>query len=225
MRIKKLSRAYSGSTYIVRAEGRSDCILIDAGVPTSYVGEESPVAVLLTHGHFDHILELERIRERFNAPVYIHAQEQEYLTTPALSLFAMIPSMEKTRMRPAEHVFENGQTLELAGLVIRVLHTPGHTRGSCCFDITDPAAKSAEEFDEHRSVAVLSRALFTGDTLFASAIGRTDFPGSSYPTMLQSLKRLEDFASTNGALPIFPGHEEFSRLSSALNAVAHFLNG
>lgn len=145
-----------------------------------------PEAVLLTHGHYDHILAVPGLQGRWpELPVYCHPLDVPQALTerdmgrtyPTVASFA--------NLRP----LADGQALELAGLAFRVLHTPGHTPGSVTFQT--------------------GGALFTGDTLFHGDIGRTDFEGGDDGQMNASLARL---AALEGDFQILPGHEEGSTL-------------
>lgn len=146
----------------------------------------APEAVLLTHGHYDHILAVPGLQKRWpDLPVYCHpldvpqalTEQDMGRTYPTVAAFA--------NLRP----LADGQTLTLAGLTLRVLHTPGHTPGSVAFQMGD--------------------ALFTGDTLFHGDIGRTDFAGGDDRQMNASLAKL---AALEGDFRVLPGHEEDSTL-------------
>lgn len=145
-----------------------------------------PEAVLLTHGHYDHILAVPGLQKRWpDLPVYCHPLDVPQALTerdmgrtyPTVASFA--------NLRP----LAGGQALTLAGLAIRVLHTPGHTPGSVTFQTGE--------------------ALFTGDTLFHGDIGRTDFAGGDDRQMNASLAKL---AALEGDFRVLPGHEEDSTL-------------
>lgn len=148
--------------------------------------ELTPEAVLLTHGHYDHILAVPGLQKRWpDLPVYCHPLDVPQALTerdmgrtwPTVASFA--------NLRP----LAGGQELTLAGLDFRVLHTPGHTPGSVVFQAGD--------------------ALFTGDTLFHGDIGRTDFPRGDDRQMNASLAKL---AALEGDFRVLPGHEEDSTL-------------
>ena len=169
--------AYQTNTYLAWNEDSDTCVIIDPGYEPDYIltkvrslGKQV-AAILLTHGHFDHVGGVKAIAQVTGCPVYICTDD---LTMPqqytAGSLFY------------TDHYAE-GSVLELAGLTIRVLHTPGHTRGSVCLLVEDT--------------------LFAGDTLFRESCGRTDLPGGDWAQILQSLRRLKALPETT---KVFSGH-------------------
>ena len=168
--------------YVLQAEGSDAVIVIDPGAEAerilSVIGKRRIAGVLLTHGHFDHTGALNAFA---GVPVLIHAADAPMLSDPRLSAGEMNGDIAS---RPAASAFvSDGQLLELGGLRIGVLHTPGHTPGSVCYRIDD--------------------SLFTGDTLFHRGYGRTDLPGGSFSDLVQSLRRLLRIPED---LPFYPGH-------------------
>lgn len=145
----------------------------------------APAAILLTHGHFDHVGAADELRRRYEIPVYAHEAEEELLASPALNLSGSWA--EAIRLK-ADHLLKDDETLHIAGFTIRVLHTPGHTQGSCCYELAQ------EDI------------LFSGDTLFCQSVGRMDFPGGSASAMRQSLHRLLTELPEN--MHVLPGHGE-----------------
>ena len=144
-----------------------------------------PCAILLTHGHFDHIGAADALRKRYEIPVYAEEHEKEHLSSPALNLSGgWADSLTLT----ADHLLKDGDMLNIAGFTIRVLHTPGHTPGGCCYELV------GEDI------------LFSGDTLFYMSVGRTDFPGSNGAAMRMSLHRLLEELSED--TQVLPGHGE-----------------
>ncbi|MBQ8439294.1 MAG: MBL fold metallo-hydrolase [Clostridia bacterium] len=152
--------------------------------------------ILLTHGHFDHIVSIDTLRKETGAPVLIHESELDFPSDPHKNAFYDFFFMEQSYGRPEEG-FTNGQELLLGEEVIRVIHTPGHTCGSCCFLCND-------EF------------LITGDTLFAGGFGRFDLYSGDGKTLMKSLESLK---SLPGHLPIYPGHGGSMILSQALHSI------
>lgn len=155
--------------------------------------------ILLTHGHFDHIISVNELRDRLHIPLYVHQKDAELITDAHKNAFYTFFRME-TSYRSAEKQFRHGDTLYLGKESIQVLHTPGHTSGSVCFLCND-------EF------------LITGDTLFADNIGRCDLYGSDPSQMEASLRFLRTLPST---LTIYPGHGDTSLLGDALDTVSYF---
>lgn len=142
-----------------------------------------PVAILLTHGHFDHIMGIEGIKKEYGIPVYASQDEVDVLAKPHINVSTMMGariSME------ADILFKDGDVLELAGMKLKVIATPGHTIGSVCFYIEE------------------EKMLISGDTLFEASVGRTDFPTGSSRQLVESIKTrlfiLPDDTS------VFPGH-------------------
>jgi hydroxyacylglutathione hydrolase len=191
--------AFAANCYVLATAPGSECLIVDPGQDAEEGIEEilgryrlQPAAVLLTHGHIDHIWSVGPVCGARDIPAYIHPADRALLTDPArgLSLGAgqqlfgglrgVVPPGKQsgglTFSEPDEVIeLTDGLTLELAGIELVVDHAPGHTPGSVTFRL--PAA--AEE-----------GTLFTGDLLFAGSIGRTDLPGGDYETILASLARV-----------------------------------
>ena len=126
-----------------------------------------PCAILLTHGHFDHIGAADALRKRYEIPVYAEEHEKELLASPALNLSGgWADSLTLT----ADHLLKDGDLLNIAGFTIRVLHTPGHTPGGASYYCAEAGC------------------VFSGDTLFQGSVGRTDFPGGSMSAIVRSVK-------------------------------------
>ena len=142
-----------------------------------------PVAILLTHGHFDHIMAVEAVRKTYHIPVYASVDEVEVLAKPELNESRMVGACISMK---ADELFRDGDVLELAGMKLKVISTPGHTIGSVCFYIEE------------------EKMLISGDTLFEASVGRTDFPTGSSRQLIESIRTrlfvLPD--DTN----VFPGH-------------------
>ena len=143
-----------------------------------------PEAILLTHGHFDHILAAEAIRDRYQIPIYACQKEEKTLQDPKINLTAY--HMDSYTLK-ADVYLTDLQVVELAGFSVQMIETPGHTVGSCCYYLKDEGV------------------LFSGDTVFCGSVGRTDFPEGSTAAIVESLHRLLD------ALPddteVYPGHD------------------
>lgn len=176
--------ALDTNTYIVRPAGSSRCIVIDPADDAERIlsfaqkNNLTIEAICLTHGHFDHVRAVGPLAATTGCRVYLNPVEAEMpARLTAGPLFY-------TDAYPPE-----GQ-LEVAGMTLRLLHTPGHTEGSMCLLVED--------------------ALFSGDTLFAGSCGRTDLPSGSRKSMRASLARLREL---EGDLSIYPGHGEATTLA------------
>ena len=141
------------------------------------------MAILLTHGHFDHIMGIDSILENWNIPVYVEEEDLPIMTDPELNLSS---SYTNGYSFDGAKPLKDGQKLELAGETIEVIHTPGHTMGGCCYYLP------------------VEHAVFSGDTLFQRSVGRTDFPNSSQDAIVRSVReRL--FALPDDTI-VYPGH-------------------
>jgi len=173
--------SFAANCYVVAPEQGAECLIIDPGQDSEPgIGEIveryrlRPVAVLATHGHLDHVWSVAPVCGARGIPAYIHPADRDLLTDPAkgLSLGTGQQLFGGLTLAEPDDVRElaDGMTLDLAGVSLVVDHAPGHTPGSVAFRL--PAA------------------MFTGDLLFAGSIGRTDLPGGSYRTILDSLSRV-----------------------------------
>ena len=176
------------NAYIVRAEGRDDCVVVDPGDEypklQRAVGEGRVGAILLTHGHFDHIMAAGELAEAHGAPIYCAVEDFEMLNDAAINGYAGLMGINRADWPPIEAV-PYGETLSVCGMDFAVLSTPGHSRGSVCLYLEDEGI------------------LFSGDTLFMGGYGRLDLHGGNVSDMINSLKRL--FALP-GEVRVCPGH-------------------
>lgn len=144
--------------------------------------------ILLTHGHYDHVMGVEQVKETTGAKVLIHEADAVCLHDKKHSM-AVFAGCEQ-RPSQADVLLKDGDVIKLGELEIQVIHTPGHTPGGCVFLVND--------------------VLFTGDTLFCGTIGATHFPGGDEPTLIQSVQKL---AALPGDYKVYPGHEETTTLN------------
>lgn len=174
--------------YIVQAEGRDDCVVVDPGDEypklKAAIGDRRVGAVLLTHGHFDHIMAAGEMARDFGAPVYVGAEDAEMLNDITKSDYTGMLGLARAGW-PAIDAASFGETLSVCGMDFTVLATPGHSRGSVCLYLKDEAV------------------LFSGDTLFRAGYGRLDLYGGKMGAMLKSLKRL---FTLPGEVEVYPGH-------------------
>lgn len=138
--------------------------------------------VLLTHAHFDHISAAGEVLAATGAKLAAHKAALEELIHPSASVSGLFGSRAPDPLTP-DVLLEDGDTLSVGSLTVKALYTPGHSRGDCCY--------------------VCSDVIFSGDILFQGDVGRTDLPGGSYPTLLQSLQKLKKLP---GDYRVFPGH-------------------
>ncbi len=177
------------NAYILFSPNGKDALVVDPGGEPEAVRlalqGRNLVGILVTHGHVDHIGAVADLRAQ-GAPVYIHAEDAKMLTNPNLSLAAMM-GMPGNQGDP-DFCLEEGE-IELSGIALHVLHTPGHTPGSVCFQWDD--------------------CLFSGDTLFKNGMGRTDLPGGNPIALRDSLRRL---MTLEPELKVYPGHGEMTTI-------------
>ncbi|MBQ9784687.1 MAG: MBL fold metallo-hydrolase [Clostridia bacterium] len=149
--------------------------------------------ILLTHGHFDHILTLDELRDASGVPAYIHSGDADIVTDAQKNAFRYFFGTSRA-WRPCECTLSDGDELTLGGESIRVLHTPGHSLGSVCF--------------------LCGNDLITGDTLFDGNVGRTDLFGGDAASLFSSLQKL---SALPRELTIYPGHGDTARLGASLD--------
>lgn len=182
--------------YFAVNEDTKECLIIDPGDNANMlagkiaVGEYTPVAILLTHGHFDHIMGVEGLRAQFDIPVYVHEDDADMLEHPELNACAMIGATVSLK---ADRTVKDDDILNLAGMEIHVMHTPGHTPGGACYYFPQ------------------EEVLFSGDTLFCESVGRTDLPGGSMSALVRSIK--EKVFKLPDLTIVYTGHGEPTKIS------------
>lgn len=194
------SGALQANCYLL-AEGEGQpCVIVDPGQdaaePVAEAIEKyrlSPVAVLCTHGHFDHVFSVAPVCDGNDIPAWIHPDDRDLLSDPLKGVSADMRGMFGGRIEMREprsvRTLDDGADVDLAGLRLSVRHTPGHTEGSVVFTTGDPEQ---------------GQVLLAGDTLFAGSIGRTDLPGGSAERMVESLR--ERILPLPDDMVVLPGH-------------------
>jgi hydroxyacylglutathione hydrolase len=193
--------AFGTNCFVVSPGAGEECVIIDPGQDAEAGIEDilarhrlRPVAVLLTHGHIDHIWSVVPVCGAKNIPAYIHPADRALLSDPARGFPAGVGDqlLGGLTFTEPDDVAElaDGATLPLAGLEFIVDHAPGHTPGSVTFRLPAAGPGVAGSDPAPSAPADGELVLFSGDLLFAGSIGRTDLPGGDYPTILDSLARV-----------------------------------
>jgi glyoxylase-like metal-dependent hydrolase (beta-lactamase superfamily II) len=192
--------SFQANCFVLAPEPDGPCVVVDPGEGSEQPLDEllrqhrlDPVAVLLTHGHFDHIFAVTPVCDGNDIPAWIHSEDRVLLSDPMRAFSAEARQFfgGRVQLREPREVRElaDGTSMDLAGLSFTVDHTPGHTRGSVTF----------------RSVATAgARMLVSGDTLFAGSIGRTDLPGGDHQQLLSSLR--DKILVLDDETTVLPGH-------------------
>ncbi|KKD06112.1 MBL fold metallo-hydrolase [Streptomyces sp. WM6386] len=199
--------AWGTNCYLVAPAAGEECVIIDPGHQAAQGVEEAlkkhrlkPVAVVLTHGHIDHVASVVPVCGAHDVPAWIHPEDRFMMSDPEKALGRSIgmPLMGELTVGEPGDVKEltDGVKLELAGMELSVAHAPGHTRGSVTFGLPETAD--------------IPPLLFSGDLLFAGSIGRTDFPGGSMDDMLESLARV--VLPLDDSTVVLPGHNEHTTI-------------
>jgi hydroxyacylglutathione hydrolase len=191
--------------YVLASGPGTECVVIDPGMgavdPVLEIVAEhrlKPVAVVLTHGHLDHTFSVTPLCRGNDAACWIHGDDRELLADPYLAMGPDAPALVE-RLAPGStfvepdsvHELADGGTVSVAGLELRAIHAPGHTRGSTMFAL-------------EQRVDAFESLVFAGDVLFAGSVGRTDLPGGSHADMLESLRT--KVLPLPDAVAVLPGH-------------------
>lgn len=172
---------YEANCYILVDDESRECIIIDAGGDAGRIESAvesmkgNPKCLLLTHGHFDHVGGVEEICSKYSIPFYISKIDEEYMEKDN-SVFGTLPK--------ASGYLKEGDIIKLGSYEIKVLETPGHTKGGLCFAVDNK--------------------VFTGDTLFQGSVGRTDFPGGDMGEIINSIK--SKLLPLGDDVEVYPGH-------------------
>jgi len=179
---------FAANCYVVAPSAAAECVIIDPGEDAAAAIDDilarhrlKPIAVLLTHGHIDHVWSVAPVCGAKDIPAYIHPADRAMLSNPGIAFGQ--PIFGDLTLSEPDDVKEltDGAAISLGGLSFTVSHTPGHTQGSVTFRSDDT--------------------LFSGDLLFAGSIGRTDLPGGDLRQMMGSLARTMELPDQTIVLP------------------------
>ncbi|MGW6027070.1 MBL fold metallo-hydrolase [Streptomyces sp. NPDC055099] len=199
--------AWGTNCYLVAPAAGEECVIIDPGHQAAEGVEDAlkkhrlkPVAVVLTHGHIDHVASVVPVCGAHDVPAWIHPDDRYMMSDPEKAIGRSFGAQllgELTVGEPSDvKELADGARLKLAGLDFSVAHAPGHTKGAVTFQLPESA--------EVPSV------FFSGDLLFAGSIGRTDLPGGSHDEMLESLARV--CLPLDDSTVVLPGHNEHTTI-------------
>lgn len=189
--IKQLSVGMMRTNCYIVYNDKNEAVIIDPGDSYTKIKDAiismklTPVAILLTHGHFDHIGAVSKLKEVYGINIYAYEDEKSILNTPDYNLsnvFGVPIAIE------ADNYLRDNEEISIMGVTFKVIHTPGHTIGSCCYYLPQ------------------YEMMFTGDTLFAGTHGRYDFPTGNGRSLLESITGKLFCYGDN--VEVFPGHNE-----------------
>lgn len=178
--------------YLLCDEQTRQAVVIDPGGDAARIIKRlqqlnvTLAAILNTHGHFDHVLDAWALMEAMGGLIFLHPKDEPLLMDHTVGLGAAFTASARSPQGKVDEWLEEGEELSFGNLRLKVLETPGHTPGHVAFHLPEAGV------------------LFVGDTLFAGSIGRTDFPGGSYPRLIQSVK--DKIFPMDDATRVLPGH-------------------
>lgn len=191
---KVILNDFTENTYIINE--KKDAYIIDPGTNytdiNTYIEDKNLIVkgILLTHGHFDHIVSVNRLMKEYECNVYIHEFERDFLFDPNLNLSGLTYNRVIIKNKDAVITFTENLQLKLGRETIKIIHTPGHTRGSVCYKYKN--------------------FLYSGDTLFKGSIGRTDLPTSNKSDIQRSVNKIVRLCRDN--MIVYPGHGHFTTI-------------
>ncbi|MGL4850156.1 MAG: MBL fold metallo-hydrolase [Clostridium sp.] len=182
MQIEKIiTGLYEENTYLLIDENTKFCAIVDPGDEEERIIEKienlqiNPKFIILTHAHFDHVGAVEALMKKYNIPFYMHKNEEEYVEKDS-TVFG--------NLKKADKFVNEGDEIALGNTVIKVIHTPGHTKGGVCY--------------------LADNKLISGDTLFNGSVGRADFPGGNMSELLSGIN--EKLFTLDSNIEVYPGH-------------------
>ncbi|WP_428909108.1 MBL fold metallo-hydrolase [Niallia sp. Krafla_26] len=194
--------------YVLKRED-SSCLIVDPGSEgeklIQYLQKEdlNPVAVVLTHAHFDHIGAIDTIRSAYHIPVYVHEKEKDWLSSPELNLSEHM-QVGKVQVNGADEIIKGEQELTIGSFTFQIYETPGHSPGSISL------------YFESDGI------ICSGDALFKGSIGRTDLPGANHEQLLKSIH--EKLLTLPEDTVVLCGHNDVTTIGNEMNSNP-FLNG
>lgn len=197
------------NAYIIENE-KKECIIIDPGSEGKRLVKNleknglQPLAILLTHAHFDHIGAVDDVRTKWNCPAYIHINEQDWLTNASLNGSKFFGLKDEIIVKEADKLLQEEGQLTIGSFQFEVYETPGHSPGSVSYYLKEEAT------------------VFCGDALFAGSIGRTDLYGGSHKQLIQSIH--DKLLVLPEETVVAPGHGMLSTIINEMNGNP-FLNG
>lgn len=189
-----LAGAMRTNCYLVSDQITKEALIIDPADEADKIkinlmrGEKKPIAILLTHGHFDHIKAAEELKREYHIKIYCLEEEKEVLENPDYNLSSLFGAGFTVS---ADSFLKDKEQIQIGPFSITVIHTSGHTMGSACYYITD----------ENKTESIL----MSGDTLFHESVGRTDFPTGSASLLMRSIT--ERLFCLDDSTPVYPGHD------------------
>ncbi len=188
--------SYLSNCYIVGSDETKEAAIIDPGAQFEKIDNKLkelgliPKIIILTHAHGDHIGAVKNFVEMYGTKVYIHEEDKEMLKDPEKNFSKGITGKSISITPDVE--LKDGDVIELGGMKLEIIHTPGHTRGGICIKVEN--------------------IMMTGDTLFNRSIGRTDFPGGSFNDIITSIR--EKIFKYDDETIVYPGHNSPSTIKS-----------